>query len=100
VAGKALGNVSPDAVIHGRREGILIKRSEVKAQTLASRKRYNTCSGSPTSLPYPPDLSLTKVSHFCGLPTPSGPTYVPMIRFRKHWYQKVTKVVYQETGKS
>ena len=27
--------------LHGRREGILIKRSEVKAQTLASRKRYN-----------------------------------------------------------
>jgi len=41
VAGKALGNVTPDAVLHGRREGILIKRSEVKAQTIASRKRYN-----------------------------------------------------------
>ena len=38
---KALGNVTPDDVPHGRREGILIKRSEVKAQTLASRKRYN-----------------------------------------------------------
>ena len=36
-----LGNVTPDDVLHGRREGILIKRSEVKAQTLASRKRYN-----------------------------------------------------------
>ncbi len=41
MAGKALGNVTPNAVLHGRREGILIKRSEVKAQTLASRKRYN-----------------------------------------------------------
>ena len=41
MAGKALGNVTPDDVLHGRREGILIKRSEVKAQTLASRKRYN-----------------------------------------------------------
>jgi len=41
VAGKALGNVTPDDVLHGRREGILIKRSEVKAQTLASRKHYN-----------------------------------------------------------
>ena len=30
---KALGNVTPDDVLHGRRE--------VKAQTLASRKRYN-----------------------------------------------------------
>ena len=38
---KALGNVTPDDVLHGRREEILIKRKEVKAQTLASRKRYN-----------------------------------------------------------
>ena len=38
---KALGNVTPDDVLHGRREGILTKRSEVKAQTLASRKCYN-----------------------------------------------------------
>jgi N-acetylglucosamine kinase-like BadF-type ATPase len=30
---KALGNVTPDDVLYGRRE--------VKAQTLASRKRYN-----------------------------------------------------------
>jgi len=41
VAGKTLGSVSPDAVLHWRREGILIKRSEVKPQTLASRKCYN-----------------------------------------------------------
>jgi len=38
---KALGNVTPDDVLNGRREGILIKRSGVKAQTIASRKRYN-----------------------------------------------------------
>ena len=38
---KALGNVTPDDVLHGRREEILIKRREVKAQTLAQRKRYN-----------------------------------------------------------
>ena len=38
---KALGNVTPDDVLHGRREDILIKRREVKAQTLAQRKRYN-----------------------------------------------------------
>ena len=38
---KALGNVTPDDVLRGRREGILIKRREVKAETLASRKRYN-----------------------------------------------------------
>ena len=38
---KALNNVTPDDVLKGRREEILIKRREVKAQTLASRKRYN-----------------------------------------------------------
>ena len=38
---KALGNVTPDDVLQGRREEILVKRREVKAQTLASRKRYN-----------------------------------------------------------
>ena len=38
---KSLSNVTPDDVLNGRREGILIKRSEVKAQTLAQRKRYN-----------------------------------------------------------
>ena len=38
---KALGTVTPEDVLHGRRQGILIKRSEVKAQTLAIRKRYN-----------------------------------------------------------
>jgi transposase InsO family protein len=38
---KALGNVTPGDVLHGRREEILITRKEVKAQTLAQRKRYN-----------------------------------------------------------
>ena len=38
---KALGNVTPDDVLNGRREEILITRKEVKAQTLARRKRYN-----------------------------------------------------------
>ena len=38
---KSFGNVTPDDVLHGRREGVLIKRRGVKAQTLASRKRYN-----------------------------------------------------------
>ena len=38
---KALGNVTPDDVLHGRREEILITRKEVKAQTLVQRKRYN-----------------------------------------------------------
>jgi len=38
---KALGNVTPDDVLNGRREGILIRRKEVKAQTLQWRQRYN-----------------------------------------------------------
>ncbi len=38
---KALGNVTPDDVLHGRRRGILIRRRGVKAQTLQWRKRYN-----------------------------------------------------------
>ena len=38
---KALGNVTPDDVRHGRRQEILITRKEAKAQTLAQRKRYN-----------------------------------------------------------
>ncbi len=38
---KALSNVTPDDVLNGRREEILINRREVKAQTLARRKRYN-----------------------------------------------------------
>ena len=38
---KAPGRVTPEDVLHGRREGILIKRSEVKAETLARRQRYN-----------------------------------------------------------
>ena len=38
---KALSNVTPDDVLKGIREEILITRKEVKAQTLARRKRYN-----------------------------------------------------------
>ena len=38
---KALRNVTPDDVLYGRREGILIRRREVKAQTLQWCQRYN-----------------------------------------------------------
>ena len=38
---KALSNVTLDDVLHGRREGILIRRRGVKAQTLRWRQRYN-----------------------------------------------------------
>ena len=51
---KALSNVTPDDVLHGRREGILIKRSEVKAQTLARRKRCNHLLREPYDSAIPP----------------------------------------------
>jgi len=38
---KALGNVTPADVLHGRREQILKKRKEVQIQTLRRRKLYN-----------------------------------------------------------
>ena len=38
---KALGNVTPADVLHGRRERILQNRKEVQTQTLQLRKRYN-----------------------------------------------------------
>jgi len=38
---KALGNVTPNDVLRGRREGVLIRRREVKVQTLRWRQRYN-----------------------------------------------------------
>jgi len=66
---KALSNVTPDDVLHGRREDILIKRREVKAQTLAQRKRYNRLLRESNYAAIPPDRSFTKVGHFCWLPT-------------------------------
>ena len=38
---KALGNVTPADVLHGRRERILQIRHEVQIQTIDRRKRYN-----------------------------------------------------------
>jgi len=38
---KALSNVTPADVLHGRREQILQERKEVKTQTLKRRKLYN-----------------------------------------------------------
>jgi len=38
---KALSNVTPNDVLRGRREGILIRRRDVKTRTLAWSKRYN-----------------------------------------------------------
>ena len=38
---KALRNVTPADVLHGRREQILQERKEVQTETLQRRKRYN-----------------------------------------------------------
>ena len=38
---KALGNVTPADVLHGRRERILQRRKEVQAHTIEQRRRYN-----------------------------------------------------------
>ena len=66
---KALSNVTPDDVLHGRREEILITRKEVKPQTLAQRKRYNELLRESQNAAISSGLSFTKVSHFCWLPT-------------------------------
>ena len=38
---KALGNVTPSDVLRGRREDILRRRREVKAQTIEQRRQHN-----------------------------------------------------------
>ena len=38
---KALGNVTPADVLHGRKDQIIKERKEVKTQTLQRRKHYN-----------------------------------------------------------
>ena len=38
---KALGNVTPSDVLRGRREDILRRRKEVKAQTIERRRQHN-----------------------------------------------------------
>ena len=37
----ALGNVTPDDVLDGRREQILQRREEFQVQTIERRRRYN-----------------------------------------------------------
>ena len=46
--------MTPDDVLHLRREEVLIKRRGVKAQALASRKRYNHLLREFYNAAYPP----------------------------------------------
>ena len=66
---KALGNVTPSDVLRGRREEILQRRREVKAQSIERRRQHNReIRGSP-HLKTAPDLSGRGVSQCCWLPT-------------------------------
>ena len=77
---KALGNVTPADVLHGRRERILQRRKDVQAHTIERRRRYNKTLRELTK-PSPDlsNLSGLKVSHFRWLPTiePLLPQLVP-----------------------
>ena len=51
---KALGNVTPADVLHGRRDGILQRRKEVQVHTIERRRRYNRTLRELTKLPPSP----------------------------------------------
>ena len=44
---EALGNVTPDGVYFGRREGLLTCRKKLKTKTLARRRRRNMAPPKP-----------------------------------------------------
>ena len=71
---KALGNVTPSDVLKGRRQEILQRRKEVKAQTTERRRRYNRALRELTRPPSSPLISrLPMCPHFCWLLTVSTP---------------------------
>ena len=65
---KALGNVTPSDVLRGRREDILRRRREVKAQTIERRRQHNRALRELTRPPSDPCSSF-EVCHSCWLPT-------------------------------
>jgi len=62
---EALGNVTPDDVYFGRREGILNRRLEPKAKTLARRRRRNTGKPRPEETGRSEKPSLAPRPWFC-----------------------------------
>ena len=54
---KALGNVTPSDLLRGKRDGILRRRREVKAQTIERRRQHKGPSGSLRDLNLTPVLS-------------------------------------------
>jgi len=56
---EGLGNVTPDDVYYGRRERILNRRQELKAKTLARRRRQNKGTPKPMETDRTEKTSLT-----------------------------------------
>ena len=50
---KALGNVTPADVLHGRREAILARRKEVQKETFERRRQYNQAIREATKMGAP-----------------------------------------------
>ena len=51
---KALGNVTPSDVLHGRRDRIVQRTKEVQARTIESRRAYHRALRGLTQLPQLP----------------------------------------------